>query len=55
MSKLNNDLSKQIMKDLICQKDIIVIKMFFVELKINLILKKHFKKKRRTLNRFENF
>ena len=55
MSKLSNDVLKQIMKYSIYQKNIIDMKMFFVESKINLILKKHFKKKRRTLNRFENF
>ena len=33
------------MKDSICQKNIVVMKVFFVELKINLILKKHFKKR----------
>ena len=54
MSKSNNDLLKQIMKNSIHQKNIIVMKVFFVESKINLILRKHFKEKRETLNRFES-
>ena len=45
MSKSSNDISKQIMNDTIDQNDIVDKKVFFVESKINLILKKHFKKK----------
>ena len=53
MSKLSNDVTKQIMKDFIDQKNIIDIKVFFVESKINLILKKHFKKKTSNIESIE--
>ena len=44
MSKLSNNVLKQIMKNSIDQKNIIDMKVFFVESKINLILRKHSKK-----------
>ena len=55
MSKLSNDVTKQIMKDFIDQKNIIDIKVFFVESKINLILKKHFKKRTSNIESIRKF
>ena len=45
MSKLSNDILKQIINDTIDQNDIVDIKVFFVKSKIDLILRKHFKKR----------
>ena len=45
MSKSSNDILKQIMKNSIDQENIVDMKVFFVESKINLILRKHFKKR----------
>ena len=55
MSKSSNDISKQIMNDTIDQDDIIDMKVFFVESKINLILKKHFKKKTSNIESIRRF
>ena len=55
MSKSSNDLSKQIMKNAVCQKNIIDIKVFFVQSKINLILRKHFKKKTSNIESIRKF
>ena len=55
MSKSSNDLSKQIMKDSICQEDIVDMKVFFVESKINLILRKHSRKKTSNIESIRKF
>ena len=55
MSKSSNDILKQIMKDLIDQENIVDIKVFFVESKINLILKKHFKKRTSNIESIRKF
>ena len=55
MSKSSNDISKQIMKNSIDQEDIVDIKMFFVESKIDLILRKHFKKKSSNIESIRKF
>ena len=55
MSKLNSDLSKQIIEDSIYQKDIVDMKVFFVESKINLILKKHSKKRTSNIESIRRF
>ena len=55
MSKSSNDLSKQIMKNSIYQKNIIDIKVFFVESKRNLILKKQFKKRTSNIESIRKF
>ena len=55
MSKLSNDISKQIMNDTIDQNDIIDMKVFFVESKINLILRKYFRKKTSNIESIRKF
>ena len=55
MSKSNNHISKQIMKDSIDQENIVDIKVFFVESKINLIMKKHFKKRTSNIESIRKF
>ena len=45
MSKSSNDISQQIMNDTIDQNDIVDKKVFFAESKIDLILRKHSKKR----------
>ena len=55
MSKSSNDISKQIMNDTIDQNDIVDKKVFFVESKINLILRKHFKKKTSNIESIRKF
>ena len=55
MSKSNNDILKQIMNDTINQNDIVDMKVFFVELKINLILRKHFKKRTSNIESIRKF
>ena len=55
MSKSSNDISKQIMNDTIDQDDIVDMKVFFVESKINLILKKHSKKRTSNIESIRRF
>ena len=55
MSKLSKNILKQIMNNTIDQNNIIDMKMFFVELKINLILRKHFKKKTSNIESIRKF